>query len=93
MELTQVISDILYYYFIFCLVTAICIVYLNIKIFRVVNPPLNWYGKTVYFGVIAFLAGLFAPAFFLIFIFYSRAYMDNAVVAINKVLDKRQENS
>lgn len=84
MELTQVISNIVYYYMIFCLVTAICTVYLNIKVFRIAKPPLNFSGKLTYFTTMAAMSFIFAPIFFLVFIFYSQTYIDGAVERVKK---------
>lgn len=48
------------------------------KILRLANAPLDWYGKSVYYGVMAGLSFVLAPIFFIVFIFYSEVYIEGA---------------
>lgn len=91
-ELTQLAYDIAYYYTIFCLVTAICILYLNVKIFRIARPGLNTYGTFVYFSITGLMATLFAPVYFIVFLFYSKRYVESAAETITEVMERQQNN-
>ena len=67
------------YYAIFCITTLICCLSIQIKAMRTVGIELGWLGGTIYYTITGGGIVLFAPAFFLVFIFRSRNYYKNLI--------------
>ena len=93
MESTQVIYNILQYYLVFCLATSISIVYMSAKILKLADAPYNLSGKATYCGVMALISFVLAPIFFIVFIFYSQTYIENAARILRKQFKQDEESS
>jgi len=67
------------YYLVFAITTALCMVSLN----RSAKLECGIQESTLVFYTISFITGfLFAPVFFLIFIFYSKGYKEGIIEAM-----------
>lgn len=73
------------YYAIFCITTAICILYLNIKAFKEVGFSWNFSGGLIYYGTTIPIVLIGAPAFFIVFIFRSDVYYENLIKYITEI--------
>jgi hypothetical protein len=77
----------MFYYFLFCSVTTICILILTAKVFLQVKPYIHPIGLISYFATTGILVFLFAPVFFIIYIFYSEVYVD---ALIRNIIDETE---
>lgn len=77
----------------FCIVTTICILILNVRATMLVRPPFNLTGYSTFLATTSFLVFIFAPIFFVIFIFYSEKYYNGVVTALLKVYEDQDENN
>ena len=73
------------YYAIFCLTTALCILYLNVKAFREVGFRWNFMGGLIYYGTTVPIVLVCAPAFFIVFIFRSDVYYESLINYITEI--------
>ena len=81
------------YYAIFCLTTAVCIIYLNVKAFREVGFRWNFTGGLIYYGTTIPIVLVGAPAFFIVFIFRSDVYYESLISYITELyLDSNDES-
>lgn len=89
----ELIPNVFSYYAIFCVTTAICIVYLNMRAFREVGFKWNFMGGFIYYGVSTPIFLIGAPMFFLIFIFRSDKYLASLKGYITEIyLDSDDES-
>lgn len=61
---------------------------MNIKVFRIAKPPLKGLGTFVFFSLMALSSMILAPIFFIVFIFYSKQYIDGAVEGIIRATEE-----
>lgn len=80
--------NIFQWYALFCGATTVAILWLNLRAYYHVRPPMGFIGAFTYFSVTGVLAFVFAPVFFVVFIKFSEIYvMAVATVFINKFLN------
>lgn len=69
-------------YALFCLATMCCIFLLNVSAMRASGVEMGFIGATVYLVFTSVVSFLFAPIFFVVFVFYSEVYFNKVVIAI-----------
>jgi hypothetical protein len=82
MELTSTTYDIAAIYALFCLATMCCIFILNVFAMRASGVKMGFIGASVYLGFTSFVSFLFAPIFFVVYVFYSEVYFNKVVISI-----------
>lgn len=92
MEFLPLIYKIAQYYAFFCLVTALCFVYLNLKAFWIVKLEFMVIPLLSFLMTTFTMAFIFAPAFFFVFLFFSEVYLASVILGLTESTEEDSES-